>query len=897
MQSSRGRYIKILLGVCIAIVVSVGLFVALVPAILSTQWCQTSFINNINQRIPGTVTAKHISVSWFGGQRVEDLTLLDPDGEVVISLDTFVTDSSLYTILTNGLVNGKTKLSNFNATILRESSGKTNLQESLGDGVLPIYFPGNHSITVSNVHGEIQHPSSSSGFTLQASGQTKQGNVTGDFHFDFQMRNDEIKWNADVKHFPVDVLEAIVSINQPEFSGILRSLLGESINFSIHETTQGHERSFNLNAQTPTLTTTVNGKVHEGVLTLSSPAKMTLNASPEFLKILALNFEGEVDWRLLNSVEAELNLDSLSLPLDFMASGIQYHELNDFFIKGDFHIPKADLLVQTNPEIRIQLQDFTARVDTSKNGRNLLFHLGGSLFQQGKSIKVGFETKIKKPSNLNQLLVSLGQPSELEFAFENVSTSLLDDLLGSNGHIAEILGRDFTLRVLSSSEDLQSMRLSLLSDKVNLPNINMKVDQAIQVGEDWRYKDFSGHISIETLTLNNSRSSLRSLEIPWKIEKGLKTVSASFTGVANEQTFDGSFKLANFNSTNTLPNIYFSFAGKKFPSQFIQLFSGRNEVEPLFGATVDLNVSIDLNQLHGPVDADINGDRGYLRLRSLYAKGTINLEEPLVVETTGTPQLGKQVLSSFAPVFRELIAAENPIKLTIYPDKFSFPLMATDFRNMQIGSAVLELGKLHFNNAGDVKKLFDVLRPVRSEQISIWTTPLYLSMKDGVLAVHRMDMLIMDHYPIATWGKIDLVKDSVNMVLGITGRTLAIAFNLDNLDSNIMVQLPIQGSVRNAKIDSSKATTRIGALLAQKEGSPEGLIVGTVLDLANLANGKQGKVPPPTTNPLPWADKLISEESDANHPRRHTEKDSKEVIDPLKGIKKEASKVLKELFR
>jgi hypothetical protein len=133
-----------------------------------------------------------------------------------------------------------------------------------------------------------------------------------------------------------------------------------------------------------------------------------------------------------------------------------------------------------------------------------------------------------------------------------------------------------------------------------------------------------------------------------------------------------------------------------------------------------------------------------------------------------------------------------------------------------------------------------------------------------------------------------LIRDNIQMVIGLSGTALSRALEIRGLDKDAMVQIPVKGTISNFRIDSSKATTKIGALVAQSTKGPEGIVIGTVLD---MVNGKEGNVPPPTTNPLPWADQMQSQEQISERDRSPGSKG------PMKGMQKEASKLLKGLFR
>ncbi|MFQ5728840.1 MAG: hypothetical protein ACE5GN_00575 [Waddliaceae bacterium] len=893
MKSSQYRLIKILLSLVFGLMGIAMLIVALLPTIVSTEWGQNNLIQIVNDRIPGTLTTKHISLNWFGTQKVEGLVLLDPKGETVISIESFVTDTPLYTLLTKGLNKGTTKISSLDALILRGSTGKTNLEESLGQTAFPIFIPSNHSISLTDVNATIQYLVGE--FTIQAAGQTRQGNVSGAFQVDLQRKNEEMQWSADVSHFPVDILDAFVSMNQPEMAGVLRNLLGEAINLRVNETSQGTELNFDLNAQSPHLSAAVNGKISNGILRLTSPAKVTLKATPELLT--ALN----VEWRLLGPVDTELNLHRLNLPLEFLSSEISYEQLNDFAVQADIRLSEAVFSQKDELQSRTRAQNFIAKVEAPANSNTLAVHLEGLLSQGNEPIKIVFDTKTKKPGNLNQWISQLCEPSELQIALEHIPSSTIDDLLGLEGKVVKGLGKEFSLRILSTSQDPRHIRLSLMSELVSIPHISLKVDQTFQFGEDFLNRKYSGHLSVKSFSMKNKQdgAAIHSLEIPWNIEKGMETVAASFSGevAQGKGQFEGHIKLRKLQSSK-FPSVNCLLKGQKIPVKFLELFSGRSELEPLFGKMANLDFAIDLNNLKGPINVSLNGEKGSLYLRSHYSNDALTLLKPFVVETQATPQLGKIILGEFSPVFRELNSADNTLKLTVHPDKFSLPLTPFDIDKVNIGSAVMEMGKLQFHNSGEVKKLLNVLGPVRSEQISVWATPLYVSVDRGVLTIYRVDMLVMNRYPIATWGTIDFVRDNIDMTIGITGRAIANAKNLEKVNPDIMVQIPYRGHpIKKAKIDAQAAMTRIGAVVAKSSSVPEAIVLGTVFE---FANGKQDKVPAPTTSPLPWKDSEISAENDQKSSgHKKNDKHHKEGLNPLKDIKKEASKlkILDELLQ
>jgi hypothetical protein len=170
-------------------------------------------------------------------------------------------------------------------------------------------------------------------------------------------------------------------------------------------------------------------------------------------------------------------------------------------------------------------------------------------------------------------------------------------------------------------------------------------------------------------------------------------------------------------------------------------------------------------------------------------------------------------------------------------------------------------------------------------------------MQNGVIHCERLDMLVADLYPIATWGKVDLVKDKVSMAIGLTGQALQQAFEIRNLESDYMLQIPVKGPTGNVQIDKSKATTRISTLVAQTQGGLKGKIFGTVLQIA-AGDGNDPRPPPPTTTPFPWSGKYEEQAyfDQQMQPNQENQRSDRRPSTPFHRIKEGASSLINEFL-
>lgn len=364
----------------------------------------------------------------------------------------------------------------------------------------------------------------------------------------------------------------------------------------------------------------------------------------------------------------------------------------------------------------------------------------------------------------------------------------------------------------------------------------------------------------------------------------------SFTGKAdNALTTQGEINLQGMSidvaaKTNRLP-----------ATLFCQMActdnSIRDKIEALLGQTIDTDINVKLNRMNGPVQANLKGSNGRVLLDAQLSNGLLTLRRPLEVEVAVTPQLGRSILQDVIPILSGVIRSDNPIKITVDPQGFAAPIRNLDIANIQVGKATIDLGKIEFSNQGELASVFALLKPSSQQNLSVWFTPLYIQMQNGALNVQRMDMLLLNRYPIAIWGKVNFPNDRVDLVIGLSGYALSQSLGLATIDNKYMMQLPFRGRIGEASIDKAQATTRISALVAQSQGGPQGVLIGTFLDIAGGSLGESAP-PAPTTNPLPWASFTQVADTEENPSQKQSKSNN-----AVKQIEKGATKLIESLFR
>lgn len=391
-------------------------------------------------------------------------------------------------------------------------------------------------------------------------------------------------------------------------------------------------------------------------------------------------------------------------------------------------------------------------------------------------------------------------------------------------------------------------------------------------------EDVSQHTSFDLHAEGLTNSNLQtSLNIVGALEKGF-----SSSGSINRNDL-------SLNIDATLTNIPIPLL-----CQFACLDSKMSQkLDAIIGANLDARIKAQLMHMNGPIYIDLKGVHGHTVLDGQLLNGILTLNNNFYAELTVTPQLGKHVLQDLIPFLSGILGSDQPLKLAIAKEGFSLPLRQFAIENISIGGATLELGKVRFSNEGQIAKVLSLLTTASASEIMVWLTPTYFSLNNGLFALQRVDMLISDRYPIAAWGKVNIPKDNVNMVIGLSGAAISRAFSVPGIKKGFMLQLPLRGTMKNTSIDKSRAVARLSALVAQSQGGPQGLVLGTALGIASGSLSEESP-PSPTTNPLPW-NAMMDETNDQSSST--TPVDEIKKIIPIEEIGKSAGSIFKKLFK
>lgn len=136
-RTKRKRWIRWPIRFAVGGVLLLALLVALLPTLLGTGPGTRFLVGQINKTIPGRVEVDDLKLAWIKGQSLEGLTLVEPSGAAVASLDRVaLEDVGLIGLLRGSREWGIVVVEGGAVNIVEDGDGETNLDRALGTSVL-----------------------------------------------------------------------------------------------------------------------------------------------------------------------------------------------------------------------------------------------------------------------------------------------------------------------------------------------------------------------------------------------------------------------------------------------------------------------------------------------------------------------------------------------------------------------------------------------------------------------------------------------------------------------------------------------------------------------------------------------------------------------------------------
>ncbi len=404
----------------------------------------------------------------------------------------------------------------------------------------------------------------------------------------------------------------------------------------------------------------------------------------------------------------------------------------------------------------------------------------------------------------------------------------------------------------------------------------------------------AGLVSKQTIVFDSISCHISTKELSKLVNFRMNAVGKNPNHYSSSWDIDGS--LANsltsnghFNEAGLSLNLDGTMTNLSVPMLSHLLFNPKlgRQLQAVLGSNVNAKFNAALQSMNGPIALSLNGDNGQFQLDAQINNGILTLRRDLEAQLKITPELGLYVLQDLIPTLKGILRSDQHLMLNIKKQGFAVPVKNPNLTNISLAQGSLSLGKVYFTPQSQMAKVLSLLTPGYLDEVLVWSTPAFFSINDGIVKLERVDLLINDHYHTAAWGYVDVGKDRVHMTIGLSGEAISKAFNIAPIESGFMLQLPLRGTLDNATIDKTKAAARLSAIIAQNQGGPEGMVLGTVLHIAS-GGMNEPKIPPPTTYPFPWPEEKMEKNEKGNQsPETH----------PIKQLQKGASSIIKKIFK
>jgi hypothetical protein len=490
--------------------------------------------------------------------------------------------------------------------------------------------------------------------------------------------------------------------------------------------------------------------------------------------------------------------------------------------------------------------------------------------------------------NLKKLAVLLGQNSSGQIRFSNKDnqTTYDVDLSSQNVTLAgSLLYKDklSLLKPITGKLKIQSLDLPFISTQLpfqlkkpcdiqlNIKSLNIPVSNKNQ--SEW---DLDGSIIVSNLSLAQKLKTVQldafSCAIYKPINKpdfildlsgdvysssGKSLTTGSLSGHIDIKNLKGSFLNMDLSSSEVLAKLKLD----SFPTLLLDFFQTKADLPftTTFGDQINVNIDLSHQKDSGFFKTMLVGKDTVIKLNAIKTGSLYRLSDDVVIQTRMSQELSKLFFYK-KPMGVEKFSSNYPIVCRIGSKGSQFSLFPFDPKKLTLPECAFDFGRVTLDCDNLLPKALNLLKNSgNSKNISVWFQPIKSNIQNGLMNFPRFDFLVQDHFQMALWGDIDLNKNQVGMILGLTANCLQKAFGITDLPKNYVLQVPVSGPLDDVKIDSKKAASKIGTIIAMQQGGSlleqfggksGGIVGGLLKELSKIPDAD--KTAPSPQEPFPW---------------------------------------------
>lgn len=485
------------------ILVVLALLVLLAPTLISSMG-KGAVVAQVNGLIKGSVKIDSLSLSWFGGQKITGLELIDPEGKTVATLDGVSTDLSLLSAVRGNLDLGQVAITGLQADLVVDDENRVNLLRAvemvnpsppsdepakvpptlamdarLTDAVVTLTAPGIEKVELNKLTLAAKLPSIAEPLSFELAARSRQGDLSGDlaasgnasklFAADGTVTADQVE--ADVKldatGLPVEGVDRLIGMQ-----GKLAAALGARVDLHVTSSATARQQQFALNVDAPRAQVKLAAKASDGTLTLAEPGLVKFTMTDALMRKLT------ADWNLGADVPTQLQIEKLSVPMGAF-------DPSKVALRASF---KAEAPMQlTGAEStgigKVSVSNLSASVDTEKLSQAINISLTADTNHNNQPGKVAVAGELASvfdeagKMQLDKLNV------DASAKIQGVPTALVDRVPGNAGLLAEALGDVINLDATAKSTGANRIdaQLSINSPRLVARDMHLAVAETISV--------------------------------------------------------------------------------------------------------------------------------------------------------------------------------------------------------------------------------------------------------------------------------------------------------------------------------------------------------------------------------------------------------------------------------
>ena len=396
---------------------------------------------------------------------------------------------------------------------------------------------------------------------------------------------------------------------------------------------------------------------------------------------------------------------------------------------------------------------------------------------------------------------------------------------------------------------IDTLRFSWLGPQlingINISNEKLtgNIQQVVLKTPFWKVTDYPYPLSVTNGNFQVHDSIAGSIEQINAVIDGSKVDASGVTSINN---LAGNFAIQG---TVTSPEQFnLTFRADQMPTDPIDcLLGAKGDLLTMLGSSFYLKGAIVNSADSGNLNINLSSQTAKAVVKATFTPTYLTLDIPLTATAPIPPSISKKLIKNG-------LLLKDPVSIYISNNSFFLP-RPFSLSKLLVGAASIGLGRIVIPKPAGLKSLSTFLKTPKladPNQLEICLTPADFSLNEGLLKLNRVDALLDRTTHLCAWGKINLISENLNMILGVPADTLSSTLILANPSADFVLQIPVSGTLNNPKFDTVTATAQIAASIAggtvEKIGGKLGAIGGLVGKTVNRV--VQPEATPPQKYPL-----------------------------------------------